>query len=79
MKGIENIEGRVVVLCLTTWYFGYVFTECSPLSPTLVMGPQFGNFMSKEDGNGPCFGLVPFGAAVGVVIASCIMDKLSRR
>lgn len=43
---VQNIEGRVVVLCLTTWYFGYVFTEVSPLSPKLILGPQFGNFMS---------------------------------
>jgi hypothetical protein len=73
LKGIQNIEGRVVVLCLTTWYFGYVFTEMSPLSPKQVLGRQFGEFMSHEYGVGPCFGLVPLGAALGTVIANCII------
>jgi hypothetical protein len=79
LKAIQNIEGRVVVLCLTTWYFGYVFCEMSPLSPTLVLQPQFGTLMADERGVGPCFGLVPLGAAVGVGIATGIIDKLSRR
>jgi hypothetical protein len=26
MKNIKSIEGRVVVLCLSTWFFGYVLT-----------------------------------------------------
>ena len=30
LKAISSIEGRVVALCLTTWYFGYTFTEMSP-------------------------------------------------
>lgn len=68
-----------MVLCLTTWYFGYVFTEMSPMSPTQVLQPQFGAFMGKETGVGPCFGLVPFGAAIGVIVANCLIDKLSRR
>jgi len=37
LKSIQNIEGRVVALCLTTWYFGYVFCEMSPLSPKQVL------------------------------------------
>lgn len=68
-----------MVLCLTTWYFGYVFTEMSPMSPTQVLQPQFGTFMGQETGVGPCFGLVPFGAAIGVIVATCLIDKLSRR
>ena len=51
----------------------------SPLSPTQVLQPQFGKFMGEELGNGPCFGLVPFGAAIGVIVANCLIDKLSRR
>lgn len=35
--------------------------------------------MGKELGVGPCFGLVPFGAAIGVIVANCLIDKLSRR
>jgi hypothetical protein len=48
LKKMSSIEGRVVALCLTTWYFGYVFTEMSPLSPTQVLQRQFGPFMGKE-------------------------------
>jgi hypothetical protein len=79
LKGISSIQGRVVVLCLTTWYFGYVFTEMSPLSPQQVLQPQFGDFMGEERGVGPCFGLVPFGAALGVVVANFLIDSLTRR
>lgn len=79
LKAIQNIEGRVVALCLTTWYFGYVFCEMSPLNPTLVMQPQFGGFAADIRGTGVCFGLVPIGAALGVGIATGIVDKLSRR
>lgn len=48
------------------------------------IGPQvgfyaFGQTMAEEKGVGPCFGMVPFGAAVGVVIAYFLMNKLSRR
>jgi len=66
------------VLCLTTWYFGYVFCEMSPMGPS-ILKPTFGDFMGEERGVGPCFGLIPLGAAVGVIIANLIMNKLSRR
>jgi hypothetical protein len=26
VRSIQSVTGRVVVLCFTTWYFGYVFT-----------------------------------------------------
>lgn len=43
------------------------------------MKPQFGGFAADIRGTGVCFGLVPIGAAVGVGIATGIIDKLSRR
>jgi hypothetical protein len=79
LKSIENIEGRVVVLCLATWYFGFVFCEMSPFSQYQILGVQWGPFMADERGIGPCFGLIPFGAALGVAIANGIIDMLDRR
>jgi hypothetical protein len=35
--------------------------------------------MTEERGVGPCFGLIPLGAAVGVIIAKFVMNKMSRR
>ncbi len=26
VRNIKSVDGRVVVLCLTTWFFGYVLT-----------------------------------------------------
>ena len=26
VRNLKSIEGRVVVLCLSTWFFGYVLT-----------------------------------------------------
>lgn len=51
----------------------------SPLNPSLVVLPQFGSFAADIRGTGICFGLVPIGAALGVGIATGIIDKLSRR
>jgi len=50
----------------------------SPMGPS-ILKPTFGDFMGEERGVGPCFGLIPLGAAVGVIIANLIMNKLSRR
>jgi hypothetical protein len=80
VRSIQSVEGRVVVLCFTTWYFGYVFTEMSPMGPEIVSSKSaFGSFMGSESGVGPCFGLIPLGAAVGVIIAYYLMNLLSRR
>jgi hypothetical protein len=78
VRDVQSVEGRVVVLCLTTWYFGYVFCEMSPLGPA-VLKPVFGDFMSKEEGVGPCFGLIPLGAAAGVIMANLLIDHISRK
>ncbi len=78
IRGLDSVERRVVVLCLTTWHFGYCFTYMSPLGPN-NLGPIYGPFMGSEEGIGPCFGLIPFGAAVGVVVANLLINKLSRR
>lgn len=78
MKSIKSIEQRVVVLCLATWYFGYVFTETS-LIPNAVWAHSFGPDMVKELYVGPCLGLIPFGAAFGLIIAHFTMDKVSRK
>jgi hypothetical protein len=51
----------------------------SPLSPKQVLEPQFGPFMGNERGVGFCYGLIPFGAAIGVVIASLFMNQFTRR
>lgn len=35
VKSIKSIEGRVVALCLSTWFFGYVLTETSLIPPAV--------------------------------------------
>lgn len=78
VRSTQPVTGRVVALCFTTWYFGYVFTEMSPMGPKILV-PTFGEFMKSERGVGPCFGLIPLGAAVGVVMAYFVMPLMSRR
>jgi hypothetical protein len=78
VKSIKSIEGRVVALCLSTWFFGYVLTEIS-LIPTAVWYNAYGINMTKELFVGPCFGIVPLGAAVGVLLAHFTMNKFDRR
>jgi len=39
----------------------------------------YSNLIVEEQGVGPCFGLVPLGAAVGVVINHFLMNALNRR
>jgi hypothetical protein len=46
IRDVKSIEGRVVILCLASFYFGYVLTEIS-LFPPSVMKNGFGDFMTK--------------------------------
>ena len=46
VKGLKSIEGRVVALCLSTWFFGYVLNEVS-LFPNALWYHSFGPDMLK--------------------------------
>lgn len=46
VKSIKSVEGRVVALCLSTWFFGFVLTEIS-LIPPAVWNYSFGIDMTK--------------------------------
>lgn len=35
IRDIHSIEGRVIVLCLSTWYFGVALTEISIITPQM--------------------------------------------
>ena len=77
-RDIQSIDGRVVVLCLATWFFGYTLTETALITP-IIYYQTYGINMTYESYAGSCFGLIPFGAAVGVIIAHYTMHKMSRR
>lgn len=65
-------------MCLATWFFGYALTETSLFTP-VIWYHNFGIEMTYERYIGSCFGLIPFGAAVGVIVAHFTMNKLNRR
>lgn len=77
-RDIQFIDGRVAVLCLSTWFFGYTLTETSLITP-IIYYQTFGINMTYESYVGPCFGLIPLGAALGVIIARFTMNKTSRK
>lgn len=33
VRDIHSVQGRVVVLCLSTWFFGVALTEISDITP----------------------------------------------
>lgn len=78
VRDIKSIDGRVAVLCLSTWFFGYTLTETSLITP-IIYYQTYGINMTYEYYVGPCFGLIPLGAALGVIIAHFTMTRASRK
>ena len=78
VRSLKSVEGRVVALSLSTFFFGYALAEIC-LFPDVVWYYGFGEDMLKEIFIGPCFGLIPLGAAIGVIIGHFLQDCMSRR
>lgn len=77
-RNVNSLTGTVIILCFQTWYFGYCLTYLSTCSPDILAVP-FTDTIKLEAVIGPCMGLIPFGAALGVIIANLVMPRTSRR
>ena len=73
-----SLTGRVIVMCFMTFYFGYCLAYLSTISQSILAVP-FTEHIKDERVFGPCLGLIPLGAAVGVIIAQFTMNRFSRR
>jgi hypothetical protein len=68
----------VVLLCFSTYFFGYALTYLPTCSPTVLKKP-FGIQITYGSVFGPCLGMIPLGAALGVILAKSLMKNYSRK
>ena len=73
-----DLQGRVCVMALSTWFFGYTLTEISMIHP-VVWFYSFGIDMTQEIYVGFCLGLVPFGASLGFLIFHLTKNLIRRK